>query len=434
MTRRTLAILAAGLVLAAIAGVAAVQRLGAVEMDRRIPTTRVARGRVDVTVRTQGDLRAVRSAMIVAPSVGGSLQIVRVAAPGSRVAAGETVVEFDVSEQEFNVEQSASELAQAEQEIHKLTRESAVAVAQDEVAVLHARFEVRRAELDAGANELVGKIDAQKNLMTLEEAKRRLAQLEEDVKSRSASSRAGLAVLDEKRNKARLAKQTAQRNIEMMHVRAPFEGLVVLKDNFDAMGGIIMSGMTLPEYREGDSVNPGRVIAEVVDSSGVEILGKVSEGDRAQIKAGDRAQVAVDPVPGEQFAATVQSVAGMVSRRFFESDGQRQFDAVFKLDRVDPRLRPGVTAVVTVSGPPLENVLHVPREAVFEVDGKPAVYVRRGREFEARPVKVRFRNESRAVLEDIDADTEVALVNPAASARPAAKAAAPAAGPAPAPR
>jgi HlyD family secretion protein len=430
MTRRAMVIAGGVLALVAIGGVIAVQRLGAVELDRRIPTTQVARGRVDVTIRTQGDLRAVRSAMIVAPSIGGSLQIVRLASPGSRVSAGDSVVEFDVGEQEFNVEQSTSELAEAEQEIQKLTRESAVATAQDEVALLHARFEVRRAELDAGANDLVSKIDAQKNVMALEEAKRRLAQLEEDIKSRSATNRAGLAVLEEKRNKARLTKQTAERNIDTMRVKAPFEGLVVLKDNFDALGGIIMSGMTMPEYREGDSVNPGRVIAEVVDSSGVEILGKVSEGDRTQINAGDRAQVVADPVPGTEFPATVQSVAGMVSRRFFDSDGQRQFDAVFRLDRVDPRLKPGITAVVTVTGPPLENVLHVPREAVFDVDGKPVVYVRRGRQFEARPVKVRFRNESRVVVEDIDGGTEVALVNPSASARQPARPAVQTPGPA----
>jgi multidrug efflux pump subunit AcrA (membrane-fusion protein) len=428
MNRRRLAVLAGAAALVTVAGVVAVQRLGAVEADRQIPTTQVTRGRVDVTVRTQGDLRAMRSAMIVAPSIAGTLQIVRVATPGSRIPAGETVVEFDVSEQEFNVEQSASELAEAEQEIQKLTRESAVSAAQDEVALLHARFEVRRAELDAGANELVSKIDAQKNLMALEEAKRRLTELEDDIRSRSATSRAGLAVLEEKRNKARLTKQTAERNIEMMRVRTPFEGLVVLKENMDAMGGILMVGMPLPEYHEGDSVNPGRVIAEVVDSTGVEILGKVSESDRSQINAGDRAEVVVDPVPGEQFPATVQSVAGMVSRRFFDSDSQRQFDAVFKLDRVDARLRPGVTAVVTVTAPPLENVLHVPREAVFEVDGKPVVYARKGREFVAHPVKLRFRNETRAVIEEIDSGTEVALVNPTTAANPRTR---PAAGPAP---
>ena len=62
---------------------------------------------------------------------------------------------------------------------------------------------MRRAELDASANELIGAIEAQKNLLSLEEARRRLAQLEQDVKSRADTNEAALAVVLEKRNKAR---------------------------------------------------------------------------------------------------------------------------------------------------------------------------------------------------------------------------------------
>ncbi len=64
-----------------------------------------------------------------------------------------------------------------------------------------------------------------------EEAKGRLAQLEGDLTSRDATDRASLAVLEEKRNKARLAMETAQRNIDQMRIRAPFDGLVAVKDN-----------------------------------------------------------------------------------------------------------------------------------------------------------------------------------------------------------
>ena len=44
-----------------------------------------------------------------------------------------------------------------------------------------------RIESDQTVNELVSEIDARKNLLNLEETKRRLTQLEQDVNSRSAS-------------------------------------------------------------------------------------------------------------------------------------------------------------------------------------------------------------------------------------------------------
>src|SRR5207302_11419864 len=58
---------------------------------RRIPTARVQRGRVQVTVYTSGELRASRSIQVAAPPIGGNLQIVRLAASGEPVEADDIV-------------------------------------------------------------------------------------------------------------------------------------------------------------------------------------------------------------------------------------------------------------------------------------------------------------------------------------------------------
>ena len=68
--------------------------------------------------------------------------------------------------------------------------DAAVQGAEDDVALLTARFDVRRAELDASGNEFIGALEAQKNVLSREEAERRLAQLLEDVKSRAATNQA----------------------------------------------------------------------------------------------------------------------------------------------------------------------------------------------------------------------------------------------------
>ena len=100
-------------------------------------------------------------------------------------------------------------------------------------------------------NEFIGAMDA-KNKLSLEEARRRLAQLHEDVKSRAATNQASLAVALEKRNKAQLAMQRAQQIIDSLVMRAPMDGVVSLKENRDASGGMFFFGMVLPEYRAGD--------------------------------------------------------------------------------------------------------------------------------------------------------------------------------------
>ena len=147
--------------------------------------------------------------------------------------------------------------------------------AQDKVALLKARFDVRRAELDVQKNELVSSIDARKNDLALEQAKRVLAELEQDVKSRSVSNQATILLAEEKRNKAKLAMDQAQGNIDKMRVTAPMDGLVALEKNEGAMGGFCcFPGQTFPEYREGDQVQPGRTVGQVVDPKEMELSAK----------------------------------------------------------------------------------------------------------------------------------------------------------------
>ncbi len=187
---------------------------------------------------------------------------------GAPVKKGELVMEFDPSEQHFKLDQNRSELLQAEQEITKAKADAAVGAAADKVALLKARFDVRRAELDVQKNELVSAIDARKNDLALEQAKRVLAELEQDVKSRSVSNQATIALAEEKRNKAKLAMDQAQDNINKMRVTAPMDGLVALEKNEGAIGGFCFS----------TGHDSSRSIAKATRSS------------RANRRAGDRSQ------------------------------------------------------------------------------------------------------------------------------------------------
>jgi multidrug efflux pump subunit AcrA (membrane-fusion protein) len=381
-----------------------------------VPTARVVRGKLKLDVHATGELRAARSLSLTAPPVGGSLRLVHLSDTGTAVKSGDLVVEFDPAEQQYQLEQSRSELAQAEQEIVKMRADTEVQAAQDQVDLLTARFDVRRADLDAAAGEeLVGAIEAHKRRLAVEEARRRLDQLEEDVKSRAETTRASLAVVEEKRTKARLATERAQQVIDSLTVRAPLDGLVVVKENRDASGGFFFSGMALPEYHAGDTVSPGRPVVDVFDASRLEIRAKVNEQERANVTAGQAAAVRADALPGRDMVARVANLAALATRGggFFESAGPvRQFDAILRLERPDARLKPGTSVRVVVSGSELRHALHVPRQAIFEKRGKPVVYVKSGGGFEAREVTITHRTEARVVIEGIAEGSEVALVNP----------------------
>ncbi len=404
-------------VLFAVVGVvAAVRRAAPTTSGDELPTSKVKRGDLDMKVHANGELRAVQSKTLTAPPVGGgALQITHVLHTGSAVKKGDLVIEFDPAEQRYKVEQNRSELLQAEQEITKAKADAAVVAAQDKVALLKARFDVRRAELDVQKNELMSTIDAHKNDLALEQAKRVLAELEQDIKSRSASGQATIVLAEEKRNKAKLAMDQAQSNIDKMRVTAPIDGLVSLNKNEEAMGGFCcFPGMTLPEYREGDQVEPGRAVGQVLDSKEMELAVKVGELDRNNVKQGQSVDIALDALPGVTFHGTVKTVGGNSSRMFWDDDTSTKFEITIALSGSDVRLRPGMTAQVLINGDPRTNVLYVSRQALFLKDNKRLAYVKNGNSFDPREVKILAENESRAAIEGLSAGTEIALIDPTA--------------------
>ena len=414
-------------VLCAVVGVvAAVRRGSPAATGDDIPTGLAKRGDLDMKVYVKGELRASHSEMLTAPPIGGgALQITHLLHTGTAVKKGDLVMEFDPSEQRYKLDQNRSELMQADQEITKARADAAVVAAQDKVALLKARFDVRRAELDVLKNELVSSIDARKNDLALEQAKRVLAELEQDVKSRSASGEATISLAEEKRNKAKLAMDQAQDNINKMRVTAPMDGLVALEKNEGAAGGFFFSGMSLPEYHEGDQVEPGRSVGQVIDPKGMELIAKVGELERNNIKEGQLVDLQLDALPGSTFHGTVKTVGGNNARRFWEDDSSSKFEISVTLATTDAQMRPGLTAHVFINSDPQKNVIYAPRQALFLKENKRIVYVRNGNSFEPREVKIQAQNESRAAITGISAGTEIALVDPTAPRKAASSSAPP---------
>ena len=414
-------------VLCAVVGVvAAVRRGSPAATGDDIPTGLAKRGDLDMKVYVNGELRASHSEMLTAPPIGGgALQITHLLHTGTAVKKGDLVMEFDPSEQRYKLDQNRSELMQADQEITKARADAAVVAAQDKVALLKARFDVRRAELDVLKNELVSSIDARKNDLALEQAKRVLAELEQDVKSRSASGEATISLAEEKRNKAKLAMDQAQDNINKMRVTAPMDGLVALEKNQGAAGGFFFSGMSLPEYHEGDQVEPGRSVGQVIDPKGMELVAKVGELERNNIKEGQLVDLQLDALPGSTFHGTVKTVGGNNARRFWEDDSSSKFEISVTLATTDAQMRPGMTAHVFINSDPQKNVIYAPRQALFLKENKRIVYVRNGNSFEPREVKIQAQNESRAAIAGISAGTEIALVDPTAPRKAASSSAPP---------
>jgi HlyD family secretion protein len=412
---------AVGVLLAAVIGVAGSSRVSLAAKTDDIPLAKVKRGDIDLKVYAAGELRASHSISLTAPAVGGdSLQIIHLVRTGQAVKKGDIVFAFDPSEQLYKIEQNRSELLQAEQEITKAKADAAVLDAEDKVLLLKDRYTVRRAELDVQKNELVSKIDADKNILALAQAKRVLAEQEKDIESHKASGQAATYLAQEKYNKAKLGMDQAQQNLDKMRVTAPMDGLISIQKNMNASGGFFFTGMSLPDYHEGDQVQAGSAIAQVVDSQGLDLTSKIGEQERDRLQLGQPVEVVFDALPGHVFHGTVKSVGGMSVRQFFSNNTNGNFEVSIKLAEEDSRLRSGFTAQIIFLGGNKRNVLYLPRQALLLKDGKRIAYVKKGSGYDQRELKILSENESRAAVDGLEEGDQVALVDPTAPRKSAA--------------
>ena len=84
-----------------------------------------------------------------------------------------------------------------------------------------------------------------------------------------------------------------------------------------------------------------------------------------------------------------------------------------------------MSALVLVTTDEMRKVLWIPAQALFEEGGRTFVYVRSGKSFVAKDVKLVRRNETRAVIDGVTEGQEVALSNPLELAKKADAAANP---------
>ena len=145
----------------------------------------------------------------------------------------------------------------------------------------------------------------------------------------------------------------------------------------------------------------------------MELRAKVDENDRLNLSEGQIAMVDVDTIPGRRFKAKVGPLSAQARRSEWEGPTvMRQFDLSFQFEELDPRMKAGASARVTIDGRQVADALTVPRQAVFQKAGKTHVFAKVGDRFEPRDVKIVHRTESRAAVEGLGEGTEIALIDP----------------------
>ena len=264
---------------------------------------------------------------------------------GSQVKQGEVMARLDASDVQAAILQAQAGIRQAE-----------AGVAQANVERINAEAELKRAQgLAAQGFTSPQSVDTATTRLNL-------------AKAAIVSAESSVAV-------ARAQLKVQQVNQDYTDIRAPFDGVVLVKN---ANVGDIITPFSSAAGAQG-------AVVTMADMSTLEVEADVSESNLAKAQIGKPVEITLDALPGVRFKGSVVGIVPTVDR------AKATVMTKIRFDKLDPRILPEMSAKVTMLSQAITDadqqpLLAVNPKAVAERDGKKQVFRVKDDVVEAVPV------------------------------------------------
>lgn len=287
-------------------------------------TDMVTEGTFSSTVEAKGQLKPISSS-VVSPSVDGTVDSINVQA-GQSVNEGDVLMTIKNDELDRNVAEAQRAVAAAQEDLANAQKAATAAQA------------TPTTDAD-GASAAAGVSAASADTNAVSAAQRSLASAQ--------------ANLDQANAKA--ASRT---------VTAPSSGSIVELNA--KVGATVTGGMIMGE----SDTSGGKQCMQIADLSKMKVTVQVGEKDIAKIAVGQSANVTYPAFPDIVSQGTVTAIASVANSDAANGGGSVTFNVDILIEAPDARLKPGMTAEVSVVTEQLDDVVMVPTMALMTEDGE----------------------------------------------------------------
>ena len=188
----------------------------------------------------------------------------------------------------------------------------------------------------------------------------------------------------------------AQTNLGYATITSPIDGIVLSKS--------VEEGQTVAS-----SFSTPTLFTIVKDMTDMRVVASVDEADIGQVKVGQRVTYTVDAYPDETFEGTVTQVRNEATT----DNNVVTYEVVISAPNPDLKLKPGLTANVTIYTLEQKGIVSVPTKAlrftptketigpndkIVDCQGTHKLWVREGRTFKAYSVQVGITNGTRTQI------------------------------------
>lgn len=289
-------------------------------------TDMVTEGTFTTTVEAKGQLKPISSS-VVSPSVDGTVDSINVQA-GQSVNEGDVLMTIKNDELDRNVAEAQRAVAAAQEDLANAQKALASAQA------------TPTTDVDGASAAAAGASAGSADTNTVSAAQRSLASAQ--------------ANLDQANAKA--AGRT---------VTAPSSGSIVELNA--KVGATVTGGMIMGE----SDTSGGKQCMQIADLSKMKVTVQVGEKDIAKIAVGQSANVTYPAFPDIVSQGTVTAIASVANSDTANGGGgSATFNVDILIEAPDARLKPGMTAEVSVVTEQLDDVVMVPTMALMTEDGE----------------------------------------------------------------
>jgi len=145
--------------------------------------------------------------------------------------------------------------------------------------------------------------------------------------------------------------------------------------------------------------NSGTEVMSIANLNDMIINAHINQADVTRLTTGETVDIQVESVPGLKMKGVLERLAPQAVIK----NGIKGFGARIAIKEIDRRIRPGMTALLSIPVASAEKVLAVPLAAVFTEKGERYVFAKRDEKddkFERRPVLVGIADYAFAEVQD----------------------------------
>jgi len=349
-------ILAAG-VAVLLAGGIALWRTHATPAAPAYTAAKVRRGNIAKTINATGTLQAVTTVQ-VGTEVSGTVSAL-FADYNSQVKKGQVIAKIDPSQFQAQLAQAQATYMSTQASIQAaqnnvLAGDASVQAAQANVEHADAAAQDAQAAFNRVSAMVAAQVEARMDLQTSQAAlteanaakQQAVAQLNQ-AKAQAQAVRSQVAQAQAQSAQAKAAVELAQVNVDHTVITAPIDGVVVAR-NVD-VGQTVAASLQAPT-----------VFLIANDLTRMQVLANIDEADVGQVGPDSKVTFTVDAYPNDVFRGDIaqvrlapQTVQNVVT-----------YTAVINVSNPDLKLKPGMTANVTVVAAQRNGVLAVPNGAL----------------------------------------------------------------------